>query len=269
MKLDDRDYVASQYQDSANFDARVRIYELYDVSEERLPRWMFPRLGLREGERVLEVGCGTGILWRENAERLPARLALTLTDLSPGMLAQARARLAGLAPAPVFELADVQSLQFPDASFDAVIANHMLYHVPDRAKAFAEIRRVLRPGGRFTAATYPWTHLLEIREALESLGCIGVMLPLRRGSDGFDLEVGAEEIARGFRIERVERRDSWLAVRDTKTLLDYVRSIGTGARARAPADALEQLRARAARQIELTGAFRIQISAATICAVRD
>jgi SAM-dependent methyltransferase len=216
---------------------------------------------------VLEVGCGTGNLWRDNAGQLPARLALTLTDLSPGMLAQARARLADLAPAPAFEVADVQSLPFPEASFDAAIASHMLYHVPDRAKAFAEIRRVLRPTGRFFAATYPWTHLLELRAALEDLGCTGVMLPLRRAPDEFDLELGAEEVARAFRIERVERRDSWLAVRDTQTLLDYVRSIGTGARL--PADALERLRARVARQIELVGAFRIQISAALICAVLD
>ena len=267
MKLDDREYVAAQYGDSANFDARVRIYELYDVSDERMQRWLFPRLRLREGERVLEVGCGAGNLWRDNAERLPARLALTLTDLSPGMLDEARARLAALAPAPDFRPADVQSLPFPDASFDAAIANHMLYHVPDRAKALAELRRVLRPGGRLIAVTYPWTHLLELRAALEDLGLNGMMLPLRRGADEFDLELGAEEVARVLRIYAVERRDSWLAVRDTDTLLAYVRSNGRAASL--PAAALEPLRARAARQIELAGAFRIQISAAAICAVRD
>ena len=267
MKLDDPDYVASQYRDAANFDARVRIYELYDVSDERLPRWLFRRLRLRDGERVLEVGCGTGNLWRDNAERIPDGLALTLTDLSPGMLEQARARLAGLAPAPEFRVADVQSLPFGDASFDAVVASHMLYHAPDRAKALSELRRVLRPGGRLFATTYPWTHLLEVREALESLGLGGVMQPLRRGPDEFDLELGAEEVARVLRIERVERRDSWLAVTDTVPLMAYVRSMGAGAHA--PDEKLERLRARAARQIELTGAFRIQIAAATICAVRD
>ena len=266
MKLDDPDYVASQYRDASNFDARVRIYELYDVSSERLPRWMFPRMRLREGERVLEVGCGTGVLWRENAERIPAGLSLTLTDLSPGMLEQARVRLAGLQPVPELRIADVQALPFADASFDAAIANHMLYHVPDRAKALSELRRVLRPGGRLFATTYPWTHLVEIREALERLGLSGAMLPLRRGDDEFDLELGAEAIARVLRIERVERRDSWLAVTDTEPLMAYVRSMGAR---RPPDDALERLRARAARQIELTGAFRIQISAATICAVRD
>ena len=267
MKLDDRDYVAAQYRDSASFDARVRIYELFDVSEERLPRWMFPRMDLRDGERVLEVGCGTGNLWRENADRIPARLALTLTDLSPGMLEQARARLAALAPRPEFRLADAQSLPFEAASFDVAVANHMLYHVPDRAKALGEIRRVLRPGGRLFATTYPWTHLIELRAALEELGLAAVMQPLRRAPDEFDLEHGAEEVARALRIERVERRDSWLAVTDTAVLLDYVRSMGS--RARAAPEALERLRARVARQIELCGAFRIQIAAATICARRD
>ena len=70
-----------------------------------------------------------------------------------------------------------------------------------------------------------------------------------------------------LRIERVERRDSWLAVTDTVPLMAYVRSIGRAARV--PDEMLERLRAHAARQIELTGAFRIQIAAGTICAVRD
>ncbi|HXZ86896.1 MAG TPA: methyltransferase domain-containing protein [Myxococcota bacterium] len=130
MSLDDPRFVAEQYRSSANFDARARIYELFDVREERWPAWLFSRLGLRSGERVLEVGCGTGILWSANAARIPAGVSLTLTDLSPGMLASARARLDRLAPAPRFARADVQALPFPEASFDLVVANHMLYHVP-------------------------------------------------------------------------------------------------------------------------------------------
>ena len=147
MSLSDRGYVAEQYRSSDHFDARVRIYELFETRAERWPVWLFSRLGLASGERLLELGCGTGVLWRENAARIPAGASLTLADLSNGMLDTARARLAGLSPQPHFARADAQSLPFPDGRFDLVMANHMLYHVPDRGRALAELARVLAPGG--------------------------------------------------------------------------------------------------------------------------
>jgi SAM-dependent methyltransferase len=261
-KLDDSAWVAEQYRDSANFDARVRIYELFDVSPERWPRWLFARLGLRAGESVVEVGCGPGHLWRENAARIPAGVSLTLTDLSPGMLEQARTRLRELEPAPDFREADAQSLSLPDASFDVAIANHMLYHVPDRRRALRELARVLRPGGRLFVGTYPWTHLLEMRELVERFGLSGAMLPVGRGASDFDLERAVDEVAEVLRVERVERRDSALAVTDPEVLVAYVRSFVSDPRA------LEPLRAHVARQIELAGAFHIQISAGLVTAAK-
>lgn len=265
MKLDDERWVGSQYRTAANFDARVRIYELFDVNPERWPRWLFARLALAEGERVLEVGCGTGNLWRDNAERIPGGVSLMLTDLSPGMLEQARARLRELAPAPEFREADAQSLPFPDASFDVAIANYMLYHVPDRMRALRELARVLRPGGRLYAGTYPWTHLLELRELIERFGLSGAMLPVRRDAREFDLEHAVDEVAQVLRVERVLRRDSALEVTDTDVLVAYVRSAE-----KSPLDpaVLRRLRAHVARQIELAGAFHIGISAGVVTAVK-
>jgi ubiquinone/menaquinone biosynthesis C-methylase UbiE len=73
---------------------------------------------------VLEVGCGDGNIWRENLDRIPPGWRLTLTDFSPGMVDAARAVLGDRAE---YAVADVQELPFSDASFDAVIANHMLF----------------------------------------------------------------------------------------------------------------------------------------------
>ena len=262
MKLADPAHVAEQYRDSARFDARVRIYELYDTSSEPWLRWLFDRLALIPGERLLEIGCGTGNLWRENAARVPERVALVLSDLSPGMLREARTRLAGLPLRVELLEADAQGLPFPEASFDVVVANHMLYHVPDRARALAEVRRVLRRGGRLVAGTNHWAHLIELRELLTRFGVAGSLLPPRRDSDGFDLETAAEEISSVLDVLRVERRQSALEIRAVEPLIAYVRSMADDARAESPA--LDALRAHVERQIALAGSFHVGISAGVV-----
>ncbi len=266
MKLADPEHVADQYRDSGKFDARVRIYELYDTNPESWIRWLFERLALAPGERVLEVGCGTANLWRENAERVPRDFALVLSDQSPGMLGEARARLAETKLVPDFREADAQALPFGDQSFDLVIANHMLYHVPDRARALAEFARVLRRGGRLVVGTFPWTHLLELRELLQRFGLVGLMLAPLRDPDEFDLETAAEEIARVLDVVGVERRRSALAIRTVEPLLAYVRSMG--ASAPLPEAALDALARHAARQLELTGALHVGIEAGVVKAIR-
>jgi len=262
MKLADPAHVAEQYRGSARFDARVRIYELYDSSPEPWLRWLFERLALRPGERVLELGCGTGNLWRENAERVPDGVILTLTDLSPGMLEQARGRLGGLSLAFELREVDAQAIPFADASFDVVIANHMFYYVPDRPRGLAEVRRVLRSGGRFAAGTNHWTHLLELRELLTRFGVDSAIRPLARDPDLFDLETAAEEIAAALDIVGAERRTSALEIHAVDPLIDYVRSMADGTSAEGPA--LEALRRHVERQIALMGSFHVGIAAGVV-----
>lgn len=96
---------------------------------------------------VLELACGTGIVTGRIRRALPAGATLTATDLNEPMLAHARQ----MVPAPGIEwrTADAQHLPFPDGSFDAVVCQFGLMFVPDKPRAFAEARRVLRGGGRF------------------------------------------------------------------------------------------------------------------------
>src|SRR5262249_101021 len=122
---------------------------------------------------VLEVGCGDAMIWRENADRITAGWRLTLTDLSSGMVEAARAALGDRAR---YAVADVVELPFTERSFHAVMANHMLFHVEERARAFAEIRRVLRSGGRFVGTAIGRNHLRELRRRATGSG-------RRHGSD--------------------------------------------------------------------------------------
>ncbi len=97
---------------------------------------------------VLEVAAGTGAVTRALAARLPADTKLVATDLNQPMLDQARKQMAD-APHIIFRQADAQALPFDDAQFDAVLCQFGAMFFPDRAKAYREAKRVLKPGGHY------------------------------------------------------------------------------------------------------------------------
>jgi SAM-dependent methyltransferase len=105
------------------------------------------RIAARAPLRVLEIAAGTGVVTRAMRERLPVTTAIVATDLNQAMLDTA-ARI-GTAGAVEWQQADAMALPFDDASFDAVVCQFAVMFFPDKAKAFAESRRVLRPGGAF------------------------------------------------------------------------------------------------------------------------
>ncbi|KAA3660968.1 MAG: class I SAM-dependent methyltransferase [Chloroflexi bacterium] len=153
-----------QYKDSANLDARASLHRRFSTAKVEWQSWVFDHMKLVTGNRVLECGCGPGWLWRNNLERIPAGCHITLTDLSPGMVAEAEAALANSGHQFDFQPLDIQELPFADDTFDMVVANHMLYHVPDFDKALKEVKRVLKGNGRFLAATNGDDHMKEISE---------------------------------------------------------------------------------------------------------
>jgi ubiquinone/menaquinone biosynthesis C-methylase UbiE len=93
------------------------------------------------------VAAGTGVLTRAMAARLPERVSIAATDLNQPMLDHASA--VGTARPVEWRRADAMDLPFPKAEFDAVVCQFGVMFFPDRAKAFSEARRVLRPGGVF------------------------------------------------------------------------------------------------------------------------
>ena len=113
---------------------------------------------------MLEAGCGAGWLWEQATAQVPAGVALTLTDLSIGMVDQAVARVesTGRFQTVVGRPADLQSLPFADRSFDRVVANHMLYHLPDPSRGVGELARLVRTDGRVLVATNGRRHMREL-----------------------------------------------------------------------------------------------------------
>jgi SAM-dependent methyltransferase len=158
--MDDQDVVRAQYADEANLETRRAVWgpgpsgiDPLDVVVDAVRSALPARRAMPD---VLEVGCGTGVFAARLVEELPG-IALLAVDQSPRFVELTRER--GV-PAQV---QDIQHLLAPDASYDVVLALWMLYHVPDLDRGLAEVRRVLRPGGRFVAVTNGDEHVAQLR----------------------------------------------------------------------------------------------------------
>jgi len=110
------------------------------------------RVASRLRHRVLEIAAGTGVVTRELAARLPRDAEIVATDLNQPMIDHAAS--IGTARTVEWRQADAMALPFDDESFDAVVCQFGVMFFPDRAKAYAEVHRVLRPGGVFMFNTW-------------------------------------------------------------------------------------------------------------------
>lgn len=114
-------------------------------------------IALDDGERVLDVACGTGAAARAAAEWVGPTGSVAAVDRNDGMLEVAREAAADLRPAIDWRQADATDLPFADETFDVVFCQQGLQSVPDRAAAIREMHRVLRPGGRLALSL--WRHI--------------------------------------------------------------------------------------------------------------
>jgi SAM-dependent methyltransferase len=221
--LSDQRFVSNQYRNAGNLNARIALHQRFSTNPYGWLRWVFDQFQLAPQCRILEIGCGTGDLWRENLDRIPEGWEITLSDFSAGMLDQTGRNLAQTFHTFRYLRIDAQCIPLEGDSFDAVIANHMLYHVPDRNKALAEIKRVLKSGGRFYASTNGGGHVHELSELtsrfdadLSSWGW--------HSSETFLLENGAAQLSRHFAQVALRRYEDSLLVTEAAPMVDYLLS---------------------------------------------
>ena len=240
--MNDTDHPLSvQYRDASNLDARARLHREYGRGDW-FP-WLAARIEWPCGARVLEVGCGAGWFWEAASDRFPAHLAVTLSDLSPGMLAGASARVRALDRRwSLTELiADANHLPFARESFDIVLACHMLYHLANPAQGVAEIARVLAPGGVALVSTNGGAALKEVFAIQAEAWPDAASDPVHRA---FGLENGEAILRAAFGAVERQRYDDDLRVTRAADVEAYLTSRPPGSNADAAA------RARLRRAVE-------------------
>ena len=259
MNLDsqnsDRDYLRQvQYRTAENLNARIQIHKRFTTSSQTWEDFIFAHLPDLSGKRLLALGCGNATQWRANRQRFAVDATIVLTDLSEGMLAEARADLEEDKRFTLLCM-DASRLEFEDASFDFVTANHMLYHVPYIAQTLAEVARVLKPDGAMMAATNGANYMLDLDELLtEFWPAYG---GLHTMSLKFNLQNGAEQLSQWFGMVEKKLYPGDLWVTEAQPLVDYVYSTPR-VQQMIPLDQREAMRAFFQARIDRSGGILIR-----------
>lgn len=217
----DTDAVKAQYATSNKLDTRISFHDKYSTNKQGFGNWIVSNYDIREGMRVLELGCGTGSDWFGHEDIIDRCEKLVLTDFSEGMLETVKENL-GERDNVEYRQADIQNLEFDDNSFDVVIANMMMYHVPDQEKAIKEVRRVLKDGGAFYCATFGEHNFNDtLFDWLQSSG------EGHKANHNFTLQNGKEKLAAAFNDVRVLRYEDSLHITDIEDLVGYLMSLAS------------------------------------------
>ncbi|MCR1973399.1 MerR family transcriptional regulator [Clostridium sporogenes] len=244
-----------QYENASNLRARIAIHELFSTNKEGWMPWFFKELkqelsmmssnyknynkkisneniselsnlDLKQPNiKILELGCGDASLWNKNFNHIPSNWEITLTDFSDGMLKDAKKNLGEKRSRFNFKIVNAENIPFEEESFNVVIANHMLYHVPNINKALKEINRVLKSEGILFASTVGKNHMKEIREIISTFDIYSLTSESWEITDSFQLENGLKIVSEYFNMVELKRYKDNLKVTDPVYILDYIFSM--------------------------------------------
>ena len=215
----------NQYQNASNISSRINLHSLYSQNKKGWFPWVYEQLELKPEMEVLELGCGDGALWAEKLKDLPEDVHLILSDISEGMLRDARRsiKLPKNGCQVTYQRFDCHQIPYGTATFDRVIANHLLFYCEDISKVCREIKRVLKPGGMLICSTYGKNHMREVSELVNGFDD-RIVLSAERLYEKFGKENGKEILSPYFSEVTWREYEDSLLVEEPEPLLSYILS---------------------------------------------
>ena len=213
----------AQYRNSTNISARIRLHRLFSSNKQGWFPWIYEQCQITEGMKILELGCGNGRLWIENKAKLPADCEIILSDISEGMIRDVRREQSLQDDRFSFAAFDCHAIPYEDASFDLVIANHVLFYCKDVDRVCSEVGRVLKPGGRFVCGTYGVAHMQEVSRLVTQFDD-RITLSGENLYEHFGKENGAQALAPYFAEVDWQQYEDALIVTQAEPLIGYVLS---------------------------------------------
>lgn len=211
--------IIEHYRDARHLSIRIRLHDHYSVNPIGWFPWLYSQIDFSHVNRLLEVGCGSGELWKQQAIDVQNR-EIFLSDISDGMIENARSNLGEKFSYMVF---DAAKIPFKQEYFDAVIANHMLFYLNDIEQGIEEIARVLKLHGILYCSTYGRSHMKEISDLVKGFDK-RITLSDNVLSDIFGLEYGDEILRKYFRNIEKRMYEDELIVDDAQALYEYIMS---------------------------------------------
>lgn len=211
--------VKEQYETAENFNLRGDLHS-HNINKIDWNHWCFNQMKFPNKAKILELGCGTGDLWKENKQNINEDWRITVSDFSKGMLQSTKENLGQIGRNFTYEVIDAQDIPYEDESFDVVIARHMLYFVPDIEKALCVIKRILVKGGLFYATTTSGESMAELNELVEKFDC-KMGLNNNGMCERFELENGHALIKKIFNLVKLDTLEGKIVVHDAEPIVSY------------------------------------------------
>lgn len=213
----------SQYLNATNITARIQLHRDFSQNRQGWFPWIYQNCQIKPSMNILELGCGNGALWAENLKKLPSSITITLSDISEGMLRDARRNIGQEDSRFLFQCFDCHQIPFPPQSFDLVIANHLLFYCQDISQVCQEIARVLKPKGRFLCSTYGTKHMKEISNLVQEFDS-RIVLAADNLYEHFGLENGKNILEKHFSsVECIQFKDE-IFLDQPEPLIQYILS---------------------------------------------
>ena len=213
----------NQYKNASNIMARINLHKLYSTNKQGWFEWIFEQLDMKEGQSILELGCGAGNIWVENRDKLQKGVKIVVTDISDGMLRDARREIGREDETFSYFTCECEDIPFEDNSFDMVIANHVLFYCDDIYTACKEIKRVLKPEGILVCGTYGRNHMIEVSKLVADFDD-RIVLAAEKLYERFGKENGFEILREIFAEVEWRQYDDSLEITEAEPLISYVLS---------------------------------------------
>lgn len=211
--------VVQQYKSAANFAKRSQTH---GAGKIKWYRGVFDRFKFPDKCKILELGCGLGSLWSINQDRIPKGWDIILSDFSRAMLLATKKNLNSIKHSFEYKIINAEAIPYPDDSFDAVIANGLLYLVPNLKKTIKEIARVIKPGGILVASTSGEKYMIELVRLLEK-----TKLPVHRNYNKypFSCDNGTALLEPYFsKVKLFRNKNKPTIMKESKLLADHILS---------------------------------------------
>ena len=215
----------TQYQNASNISARINLHQMYSTGKPSWFEWIYDNCNITSNMNILEIGCGSGTFWTINKDKLPNNINVTISDISEGMVRDAKRNISEKIIANNFnyKVVDGCNIPFSDNTFDLVIANHVLFYCDTPSIACKEIRRILKPNGTFVCSTYSSRHMQEISSLVKEFD-ERIVLSAQNLYTIFGLDNGKDILKPFFNnVNKIIYQDS-LIVDKPEPLIEYIMS---------------------------------------------